>query len=52
MFNMEKFARVATAAVAALVLSTTVVGAAVGPARVLETSPIEAPAEDSGRLNA
>lgn len=38
MFNFEGFARVATAAVGALVLSTLTVAAAVGPARVAETA--------------
>jgi hypothetical protein len=40
MFDYEKFQRNAAAAVAALILSTTAVGAAVGPARAVETSPV------------
>ncbi len=39
MFNID-FQRVATAAVAAVILTTVTVGAAVGPARVAETSPV------------
>ena len=37
MFNFDNLQRIATAAVAALVLTTTFVGAAVGPARAIET---------------
>ena len=40
MFSFDRFARVATAAVGALVLSTLSVAAAVGPARVAETTPV------------
>jgi hypothetical protein len=40
MFSFDHFARVATAAVGALVLSTISVAAAVGPARSAETSPV------------
>lgn len=40
MFSFDRFTRVATAAVGALVLSTLSVAAAVGPARVAETSPV------------
>ncbi len=39
MFNTD-FTRVALAAVGALVFSLTAVGAAVGPARVAETTPV------------
>jgi hypothetical protein len=39
MFNFE-FGRIAMAAVGALFLTTVSVGAAVGPARALETSPV------------
>jgi hypothetical protein len=39
MFSFDRFTRV-TAAVGALVLSTLSVTAAVGPARVAETSPV------------
>ncbi len=42
MFSFDRFARVATAAVGALVLSTLSVAAAVGPARSVETTPITA----------
>lgn len=53
-FNDIDFQRIATAAVGAIVLSTACVAAAVAPARVIETSPIfavadEAPASDSAR---
>jgi hypothetical protein len=40
MFN-EKFQQIATAAVGALVFTTAAVGAAVGPARSVEVTPIE-----------
>jgi hypothetical protein len=40
MFSFDRFARVATAAVGALVLSSLSVAAAVGPARSAETSPV------------
>ena len=55
MFNFDKIdlQRIATAAVGALVLTTACVGAAVGPARVIETSPAfalaGAPAQDAAR---
>ena len=39
MFNID-FQRVATAAIGALILTAVSVGAAVGPARVAETSPV------------
>lgn len=39
MFNMD-FQRIATAAVGALILTVASVGAAVGPARSVETSPV------------
>jgi hypothetical protein len=39
MFNTD-FQRVATAAIGALILTTVSVGAAVGPARSVETSPV------------
>ena len=42
MFNFDRtaFQRTATAALGALVLTTTAVTAAVGPARAVETTPI------------
>jgi hypothetical protein len=40
MFN-EKFQQIATAAVGALVFTTAAVGAAVGPARTAEVTPVE-----------
>jgi hypothetical protein len=40
MFSFDRFARVATAAAGALVLSSLSVAAAVGPARSAETTPI------------
>jgi hypothetical protein len=47
-FNID-FNRIATAAVGALVLSTACVGAAVGPARAIETDPsLQIAAVDSG----
>lgn len=40
MFNFNHIGRVALSALGALIFSTTVVGAAVGPARAIETSPV------------
>ena len=40
MFDRSKFKEGALAALAALILTSTAVGAAVGPARALETSPL------------
>ena len=37
---LEQFQKIATAAVGALVLTTVAVGAAVGPARTVETTPV------------
>lgn len=39
-FDKSDFQRVAAAAVGALVLSTTMVVSAVGPARAIETTPV------------
>ena len=39
MFNTD-FQRIATAAIGALLLTTISIGAAAGPARILETTPI------------
>ena len=39
MFNVE-YSRIATAALGALFLTTVSVGAAVGPARAVETAPV------------
>ncbi|HEV2747577.1 MAG TPA: hypothetical protein VGW34_09805 [Allosphingosinicella sp.] len=43
MFNFDKIdlQRIATAAVGALILTTACVGAAVAPARAVETAPIQ-----------
>ena len=54
MFNFDKIElqRIATAAVGALVLTTACVGAAVAPARAIETAPLyaaAAPASDAAR---
>lgn len=40
MLDLEKLGRVAVSAVAALILTSTVVGAAVGPARAIETAQV------------
>ena len=48
MFSFDRFARVATATVGALVLSTLSVAAAVGPARVAETTPVTVASVQSG----
>jgi hypothetical protein len=40
MFNFDQLGRVALSALGALILTTTFVGAAVGPARAVETSPV------------
>jgi hypothetical protein len=42
MFDYSKIQQGLVAAVAALVLTATAVGAAVGPARALETAPVSA----------
>lgn len=44
MFNFDKseIQRTVTAAVFALILSATMIGSAVGPARAIETSPLAA----------
>lgn len=39
MFNFDKIGSVVLSAFGALILTTTVVGAAVGPARAIETTP-------------
>jgi len=54
MFTSD-FTRTALSAVGAFLLTTTMVGAAVGPARVAETSPVvygETAVELSGEANA
>ena len=48
MFNFDRFARVATAAVGALVLSTLSIGAAVGPVRAAEPSRRRSPRSQLG----
>lgn len=40
MFNFDQIGRVVISAIGALILTSTVVGAAVGPARVAETTPV------------
>ncbi|HWH17238.1 MAG TPA: hypothetical protein VNT77_02715 [Allosphingosinicella sp.] len=40
MFNYDQIGRIALSAVGALILTGTVVGAAVGPARAIETTPV------------
>jgi hypothetical protein len=40
MFSFDRFTRVAASAVAALILSTLSIAAAVGPARSAETTPV------------
>ena len=52
MFKFENLQQVATAAVAALVLATTFVGAAVGPARAIETDRTVLAAAATGPLQA
>ena len=47
MFDSEKIQRVATAAVGAIILTTISVGAAVGPARSAETTPVFVLAQDT-----
>ena len=42
MFNLDKLGRAAVAMLGTLILTTTFVGAAVGPARVIETTPVVA----------
>jgi hypothetical protein len=52
MFNFESIGRAALSAIGALVLTGTVVGAAVGPARVAETSPVAGVVQISAEANA
>lgn len=40
MFNFDKIGSAVLSAIGALILTTTVVGAAVGPARAVETAPV------------
>jgi hypothetical protein len=40
MFNFDQFGRIALSALGSLVLTVTAVGAAVGPARAVETGPV------------
>lgn len=40
MFNMDQLGRAALSAIGAFILTATFVGAAVGPARVIETAPV------------
>jgi hypothetical protein len=48
MFSFDRFARVATAAVGALVLSTISLGAAVGPIHVADSDAIVVAAAQTG----
>jgi hypothetical protein len=53
MFNFGKITQNLLAAFGAIVLSATAVGAAVGPARAIETAPVQlAAAQFSGQVNA
>jgi hypothetical protein len=53
MFDYDKIRESALAAVGAIILSATAVGAAVGPARAVETAPVQlAAAQISGQVNA
>jgi hypothetical protein len=53
MFDFNRIKEGAVAAVAAVVLTATAVGAAVGPARAVETAPVMVAAvEAGGALNA
>ncbi|HEY0626270.1 MAG TPA: hypothetical protein VGD10_05995 [Allosphingosinicella sp.] len=44
MLNVGKLGQAAVSVLGAIILTTTVVGAAVGPARVAETTPVQAEA--------
>ena len=54
MFNFDKtdFQRIAVAAIGALILSTTAVGAAVGPAHGVEAAPAQYAEVDAGAARA
>ena len=53
MIDMGKFGQTATATLAALLMTVTAVGAAVGPARAVETAPVSlVNAPVSGQANA
>ncbi len=45
MFNLDKFGQAALAMLGTLILTTTFVGAAIGPARAVETAPVVGHAE-------
>lgn len=52
MFDFDKITSVALSAIGALVFTTTLVGAAVGPARAVETVPVVyAQAQAAGQAN-
>lgn len=48
MFDYDKIQRVAFSAIGAIILTTLSVGAAVGPARAIETTPIAYAQADAG----
>jgi len=48
MFDYENIRRVALSAIGAIILTTVSVGAAVGPARAIETTPILYAQTDAG----
>ena len=52
MFNFDKIREGALAAIASIILTATAVGAAVGPARAVETAPISyAALQDANSAN-
>ena len=51
MFNSDKFQRIAVAAVGAIIFTTVSVGAAVGPARTAETTPVAVSAQNAQILS-
>lgn len=52
MLNMDKIGRVALSALGALILSTTFVGAAVGPAQAVDAAPVSGGAQVEAQLRA
>lgn len=52
MLNMDKIGRAALSALGALILSTTFVGAAIGPAQAVDAAPVSAAAQVQGELRA
>jgi hypothetical protein len=51
MFNIHDLVKVATATIGALVFTTVAVGAAVGPAHLVETAPVQLLAQNGAQIS-